>query len=329
MNIPFTSTGLEKDWYYGFIDDRYVLKINPATHTNFNFKEACMFRAKELYDNLQYPAISLSGGLDGQIVLNSFFDQNLKVDCVFRHYPGFNDIEFEWVIALQKKYNFNLIKIEINPYEVKEKILKEYKETKLFPGELCYKKFISMLPEDMDVIQGFEGPIVVQGFGKLYYLESYNTFEMVRRRAISLLGRKGKFITFEKTSNLLAATLQEELFQCFLDSYDYFAGHDFTKYLKNFLPDSWDLYIKPFLYYKHWKNDLMYFPKYQGSEGIHWLGDFRTYYRERMIVVEINSLKDHILSKGTQYKEFYESKYSIKNFHEDVLSGLKSLSEHI
>jgi hypothetical protein len=73
MNIALQSTGLENDWYYGFEDDRYVFKINPATNTTFNFKEACVYRAKELYDNLKYPAISLSGGLDGQIVLNSFF----------------------------------------------------------------------------------------------------------------------------------------------------------------------------------------------------------------------------------------------------------------
>lgn len=329
MNISFLSTGLEKDWHYGFVDDRYILKINPATNTNLDFKEACMIRAKELYNNLQYPVISISGGLDGQIVLNSFYDQNFKVDCVFRHYPGFNDIELGWVNALQKKYNFHLTKIEINPLEIKDEILKEFKDTKIFPGELCYKKFVSKLPDDLDIIQGFEGPIIVQGFGKLYYLESYNTFEMVRRRAVSLLNRQGKFITFEKTSNLLAATFQEELFQCFLDSYDYFAGHDFTKYLKNFLPDSWDLYIKPFLYYKHWKNDLLYFPKYQGSEGINWLGDFRTYYRERMIVIEINTLKNHVLNQESGYKEFYESKYSIKCFQEDILSGFKSLSENI
>jgi|APGre2960657373_1045057.scaffolds.fasta_scaffold25640_2 hypothetical protein len=329
MNIPFQSTGLDNDWYYGFEDDKYILKINPAEHTNLNFKEACMFLAGELHKNLKFPVISLSGGLDGQIVLNSFYDQNLKVDCVFRHYPGFNDIELEWVTALQKKYNFKLTKIVINPYEIREEILKEHQETKIFPGELMYKKFVSMLPEDMDIIQGYEGPIIAQGFGKLYYLESYNTFEFARRRAVALLNRKSKFITFGKNSNILASIFQEEPFQCFLDSYDYFAGHDLTRFLKDLLPDSWDLYIKPYLYYKHWKHDLMYFPKYQGSEKIHWLGDYRTYYRERMIVIEINTLRNHIFSQTSQYTNFTESKYSIKNFSKDLLSGFKSLSENI
>jgi hypothetical protein len=329
MNIPFQSTGIENDWYYGFEDDRFVLKINPASQPNLNFKEACVYRAKELYDNLNYPAISLSGGLDGQIVLNSFYCQGLKVDCVFRHYPGFNDIELDWVNKLKEKYNFNLIKFEINPYDIKNEILKEYNDTQIFPGELMYKKFISMLPDDMDIVQGFEGPVIVNGFGSLYYLESYNTFEMVRRKAISLLNRKGKFVNFERNSNVMSAILQEEIFQGFLDTYEYFSGHEFTESLKEFLPDAWDLYVKPFLYHKHWKNDLMYFPKYRGTEGIHWLGNYRTYYRERMIVINIEQFKKFLLSGNSEYKRFEESKYSIKNFKKDILSGFTSLSENI
>ena len=336
MNIAFQSTGIENDWYYGFEDNKYVLKINQASQTKFNFKEACMYRAKELYDNLKYPALAIGGGLDAQIVLNCFYDQGLKIDCAFRHYPGYNDIEHEWIIKLQKKYNFNLIKIDINADGVEQEIISEYQETKIHPVELIYKKFVSLLPNDMDVIQGFEGPIIVKGANKLHYLESYNTFELLRRRGISLLERKGKFLSFEKTSNMLAATLQEEHFQCFLETYDYYAGHRFTTELKSMLVDSWDMYIKTFIYYKYWKKDLCYFPKYQGSEGIKWLEGYRTYYRNRMIIIEMNDLQDFILNGKDGYKNFIEHELSTHNPEEEALlqkagkpSPLSMLSEHL
>jgi hypothetical protein len=310
MNINFQSTGLDTDWHYGFEDGKYVLKINPATHTNFNFKEACMFRAKELYDNLEYPALAIGGGIDAQIVLNCFYEQNLKIDCVFRHYVGYNDIEYEWMQKLQKKYNFNLIKVDIDANAIASEILQEFQNTKIHPAELIYKKFVSLLPNDMDVVQGFEGPIIVKGTNKLYYLESYNTYELLRRRAVSMLDRKGKFVSFEKTSNVLSGTLQEDIFQSFLDTYDYYAGHKFTTDLKSYLVDSWDMYVKTFVYNKYWKKDLMYFPKYQGSEGIKWMSGFRTFYRNRMVLIEMDHLKKFILGGGSDYKKFAEHSMS-------------------
>lgn len=333
MDIPFKSTGLDTDWHYGFKDGKYVLKMNPAEHTNFNFKEACMFRAKELYSKLPYPALAIGGGIDAQIVLNCFYEQDLKIDCVFRHYVGYNDLEHEWMQQLQKKYNFNLIKIDIDPNKVASEILHEYQHTKIHPVELIYKKFVSQLPNDMDVVQGFEGPIIVKGASKLHYLESYNTYELLRRRAVGLLDRKGKFVSFEKTSNVLAGTLQEDLFNSFLDTYDYYAGHKFTTDLKSYLVDAWDLYVKTFVYNKYWKKDIMYFPKYQGSEGIKWLTGYRTYYRNRMILCEIDELKNFILGGGTEYKTFTEHSLSTINpegeLFVDNIPDLTMLSEDL
>ena len=336
MNIALQSTGIENDWYYGFEDNKYVLKINPATNTTFNFKEACMFRAKQLYDNLTYPVLALGGGMDAQIVLNCFYAQGLKVDCVFRYYPGYNDIEYAWVLELQKKYGFKLIKIDIDSSVVEQEIKDQYEQTKIHPVELIYAKFVSLLPQDMDVVQGFEGPIIVKGANKLHLLESYNTFELLRRRAVSLVDRKGKFVSFEKNSNMLAATLQEELFQGFLETYDYYAGHRFTSDLKSLLVDAWDLYIKPFVYYKHWGKEIEYYPKYQGSEGIKWLEGYRTYYRNRMIILETTELKNFILSDNKEYKRFEEHELSTHNPEEEVMlqkagkpSPLSMLSEDL
>ena len=132
------------------------------------------------------------------------------------------------------------------------------------------------------------------------------------------------------------AALQEEHFQCFLETYDYYAGHRFTTELKSMLVDSWDMYIKTFIYYKYWKKDLCYFPKYQGSEGIKWLEGYRTYYRNRMIIIEMNDLQDFILNGKDGYKNFIEHELSTHNPEEEALlqkagkpSPLSMLSEHL
>jgi hypothetical protein len=318
MNKEFKLIGLEKDWQYGFVDDRFVIKINSSNKSNQTYKEACMSRAEDLYKNLKNPVLAIGGGTDSQVVLNCFYDQNYKIDCVFRYYKNYNTHELEWVHRLQKKYNFNLIQIDIDPDKIQSEILEEYEKTDIHPIELIYKNFISMLPEDFDVIQGIEGPFIVKGKSKLHYLDSYNTYGFLRRRAVEMLDRKGKLINFEKNSDILLATLQDEIYNSFLETYEYFEGHTFTKELKNNLIDQWDLYIKPFLYHKHWKNDIIYFPKYMGSESIPWLNLYRTFYRQRMILIELQEMKEFLKSGGDNYKEFYEHQYSFQDIHKEI-----------
>jgi hypothetical protein len=319
----FKSTGLNTDWYYGFKDDKFILNLNPATRKNQTYKEACMYRAEELYKNLNNPVLALGGGLDCQVVLNCFFEQGFKVDCVFRNYKNYNGYELYWVNELKKKYNFNLIQVDIDPDQIRQEIEQENEETGIHPIELIYKKFVSMLPDDFDIIQGIEGPFIVKGKSKLHYLDSYNTFGFLRRRAVDMLQRKGKFVNFEKNSNILLATLNDDIYDSFLNTYEYFEGHLFTKELKNHLADAWDLYIKPFLYFKHWKNDLLYFPKYMGSEAIHWLNLYRTHYRQRMVLINLSELKQHLNSEIVEYKSFQEHFMSFQEDKELEVRGLE------
>ncbi len=292
------TTGLDSDWQYEHTDDQFTLTIPPATHS-LNFRDACVYRAKELADALANPVMSLSGGLDSQIVLHSFYEQGIKLDCIFRHFPGYNDNELANILTLQKKYGFKFTKLEMNPAEYKEEMLEEFRSTGLQPNQLLYKKFYSMFPDDLDIVQGLDGPNIYRHTTnrKLYYFESYNSFEFVRRRAVNLLNRQGKFISFEKNSNVLLSIFNEELVDHFCHTYDYFL-HNQVEGVK--IIDMWDVYLKTFIYYKHWKNELEYFPKYQGPEGIEWIMNGpRHEYAKKMISIEVNHLVEH-LSAGNE-----------------------------
>jgi hypothetical protein len=185
----------------------------------------------------------------------------------------------------------------------------EYEKTQIPPNQIIYKKFIQQLPDDLDILQGLDGPNIIKNKDTIYYLESYNSFEFTRRQAIDSLERKGKFVSFEKTSNILLSIIKEDIYQTFMHAYDYFNSHDFIKN-HTYLIDYWDLYVKVYIYHKYWKNDLEYFPKYQGPEGIDWIiNGPKNNYKKQMILISMPSLDDHLIG-DYGYKKFVQSQYS-------------------
>lgn len=302
------TTGLDSDWGYEYKDDKFILHIQPATQHYSNLREACVARAKDLNDNLRNPVMSMSGGLDCQLVLHSFYEQGIRLDCIFRHFPGHNDRELANINQLKKKYGFDLQVVTIIPEECKEEILDEYKQTGIHPNQLLYKKFYSMVDPTYDILQGLDGPNTVldKKDNKLYYFESYNSFEFSRHRAVNLLNRPGRFVSFEKNSNLTLAIFNEEIVDVFFKTFNYFLNNQVTgvKFV-----DMWDVYVKPYVYYKHWKDELTYFPKYQGPEGIEWIMTTLHLYRNNLIMMELDSLKKH-LESGQETQTFVGKTYS-------------------
>jgi hypothetical protein len=301
-NTMIKTTGIDSDWAYEYTDNRFVLHIQPASQ-RLSFREACVFRAKELSNALSNPVLSISGGLDSQIVLHSFYEQGLKLNGIFRHFPGHNDRELANINLLKKKYGFDLRVIEIYPEEHKEEIIAEYQKTKIPYNQLLYKKFYSMVDEKLDILQGLDGPNIYmsKNDGDLYLFESYNSFEFSRRRAVDMLNRTGRFVSFEKNSNVLLSILCEETMETFCNTYDYFINNQ-VQGVK--IIDLWDVYVKTYIYYKYWKKELSYFPKYQGHEGIDWImnGPINEYAID-MIPINLKKLKQFLIS-GTSTQKF-------------------------
>ena len=102
--------------------------------------------------------ISLSSGLDSQVVLHSFMQQGLPHESAFMYHPGFNDSEFENIKILEKKYNFKCNIIDIDPLSIKDEIEALSIATKIPPQHHIKTVFLDQLDSDCHVLEGPENP---------------------------------------------------------------------------------------------------------------------------------------------------------------------------
>lgn len=312
MNKDTKTTGLDTDWGYEFVNNEFVMYLQPATH-RLNFREACEYRARELYNSLPNPVLSLSGGLDSHLVLHCFYSQGLKIDTYFLHSPGLNDNEFEQVKMLDKRYGCNTTIFEISPEDVKPKIMAAYEADGIPPNQHLYGMFYAMLPDEADIIQGLDGPNIYHYpvNDKKYYMETWHSMEFGRRRVIDGLNRRGRYCNFEKNSNLLLATLNDEIVDSFIQTFPYFYN-DSNKDVVNMI-HLWDDYPKVFVYHSHWKDELIYFPKYRGAgaEKIDWIKNGPIHnYRANLILFETESIKTVLTDSTVPYTKFVQRKGS-------------------
>jgi hypothetical protein len=137
-------------------------------------------------------------------------------------------------------------------------------------------------------------------------LETANSFEIARLRALKLSNRPADIIGWERIGEILLSLLKDDVVQAFLHAYPYIKENGLRdsagKEIR--LIDYWDLYIKPFIYGKYWKDELEYFPKYQGPEKVDWIMNGRWHqYTKNLVAIPLTDLINH-LSKcdGTSMK---------------------------
>jgi hypothetical protein len=294
---------------FSFNDDKFYIDYTSCGFNIGNLREESEKFAANIFEQDKNVIVSLSSGLDSQIVLHSFYSQGISVKCAFMHLPNFNDIEYERVLVLQQKYNFDLIIKELNPDSLKDDLFSEYEKTKIPPYHLLHKKFLSLLPSEFTFIQGLDGPDFLYYKEKFCILQTANSLVNTRTRAFRLLNRSGALVNWERKSNILLSILQDELFDSFLYAYNNMSNNNLAytngKDIKSI--DGYELYVKPLLYGKYWKDELEYFPKYQGCEKISWVMDSIWHnYRNNVTLIPLGELKEHLaLSPGT-VKRYYQ-----------------------
>lgn len=294
---------------FGYENQKFYVEYYPTRREIGNFRQEFEKRAVELYENFPGLLLGLSSGIDSQAVLHSFFKQGINIDCAFLYHPGFNDIEYHQLKILEKKYNIKTNIIDIDPIKSKEEILYLHETLNLPPNQIMHRKFLSLLPEDANFIQGFPGPDFYYHNDKWYWLETANSWDVSRLRALLTLERKGNIIGFERTSEILLSLLTDDIVKSYLYSFQYIEGNKTV--LENgekiSFPYHWDLYIKPFFYGKLWKDELVYFPKYQGPENIDYIiNGPKNQYRKNLVAIPYEYLVEFLKSKNEEKKVFYE-----------------------
>lgn len=280
---------------YGFDNDQFYVEFERLKRIPGNMKEESDRRARELAETHSNLVLSMSSGVDSQSVLHSFLSQGISIDCVFFYMPGHNDVEFNQLKEVQKKYSINVQILDLDPLPFEEEIMVTAKQEKIHPIQLMQAKFSSLLSSDVDIIQMVHDPFVHITSDHFYFYQGYHSPEVSRIRAIEKLNRKGKYIPYGDTSEFLYSILNDDVYKGAIYTHRYFDGNGLAKpgcYLKSV--DRWDYYIKPIIYGKYWKDDLIYFPKYAGYEGVPFLRgepskpewNFSTsWYRERAVLI--------------------------------------------
>jgi hypothetical protein len=285
---------------FGFDNDLFYVEYHSAGRPVGNLREEFDIRAKELYSNVPNLMLGLSSGLDSQSVLHSFYSQGIAVETAFLYLPGFNEVEFNNLKILERKYGFKSAIIDFDAHSIKDEVMDMHRELNLPPNQILHRMFLEKLPEDKNFIQGIHGPDLLYKNDKWLIIETANSFEVARLRAfLTINERKGKIIGWERTPEIMLSLLNDDIVKAFMCASGYISRNGLVYKSGDPIPfiDNWDLYIKPFIYGKYWKNELEYFPKYQGPEGIDWIMNGpRHEYNKNVTAISYKRLMEQLTS---------------------------------
>jgi hypothetical protein len=254
--------------------------------------------------------ISLSGGLDSQVLVHTFHTLKLPFEAAFLYHPGVNDVEFQQVLYLEKKYNFKCIVVTMDPYKEQDRWTQLAVDSGIPPEHHMMKDFVSQLPDDRDILQGIDGPDLIVVNGKCYCLEAWNTIALARIRALEQLDRKGKIVTVDRRApfnEFALAYLSDPVVDSYLSAFSYLQGSSLVEKETGETPIMtvmWEHYAKPIIFGMHWKNELEYFPKFASQWKIDWIYNpvdarMRHSYRQQRVLIERNTLITHLSQWGT------------------------------
>lgn len=294
------------------ITSKFYVEHTACTRHIGTLKEESDVRAYDIHNaNPGKVMLCLSAGLDSQMALVSFLRQGIPVECSFLRLGGFNDNEYQNLKVLESKWGFKAHIIYIDPNQRREEI-EHLKGILGVHGNHCIQHlFVKELPGDYDVVQVLHDPWIMTNpkSGVHYLYQSYYDPEIARHRALSAIERTGSIVMFGDSSEYLLSSINDDLFHNFLHSWIYYKQNGFRLSSNVPVPDilRYEYYIKPMLYAKHWKDELVYFPKFSGYENIDWLTkEVRSLRRERECYIPYHSLISHLQS-GVGVHRFYQA----------------------
>lgn len=289
--------------------DKFYVEYTSCTRPIGNVRQEMEIACRRLAEHKQV-MISLSGGLDSQILLHTFHTLGLPYKAAFLYHPGVNDIELHQVQVLEQKYKFKCTIIEMDPYKDQERYTELSIESGLPPEHFLMKDFVSQLPDDMDILQGIDGPDLIFIQGKCYCLEAWNTIALARIRALDLLDRKGSIVTIDRRApfnEFALAYLADPVVDSYINVFSYLQGNTLVEKETGQAPGMtvmWEHYVKPIIFGMYWKNELEYFPKFASQWKIDWIYNptdsrLRHNYREQRVLIERNKLISHLSDWGS------------------------------
>ena len=275
-------------------------------------REECDRRAVDIANYGNDIILSMSSGLDSQIVLLSFMQQNIPVECVFMYLPGYNEYEYANLKILEKAWGFKARIVDFDPLKIKDELMETSKQLDIPPYQIMHRKLLSVLPTSPDFLQGWDGPFVLFKNAKPFYYEGYNSYEVSRTRAFKSLNRTGRSILYGWSGECIMSMLKDDTMIGFIHSNKFFEDNALQHgTIKLNRTDWWDFYVKPIMYGKHWKDELFYFKKYQGPEGIDFIMNGPKHqFQKQYITVPLNEFVVNLNKPKGSITRYYDSNRS-------------------
>lgn len=306
---------------HGFENNVFYMDMPTISRPVINMRDENDRRALEIAEMSDKIVLGMSTGLDSQAMLHAFRTQDIPVECVFMYMPGYNDIEFNRIPLVEQKWGVKVQIIDLDVMKLEPEIISYANKERMSPITVVHRMFAQMLPDDVDLVQMIHDPFVYVSTKKeLYYYQRYNSPELSRPRAIDSLGRKGRFIPYGDTIEFLYSILNDDTFKGAFYANEYYDGNELIKpgvdlHLKT--SDRWDYYIKPIIYGKYWRDELMYFPKFGGWENLPFMkgiyqgeplaSDCDNWPREHGIMMKYWDLLTHLGNMNGPTKRFYKN----------------------
>lgn len=278
-----------------------------------NIREECDRRAVDIANYGNKIMLGMSSGVDSQIVLLSFLEQHIPIECVFMYLPGYNEYEYENLKTLEKAWGFKSQIIDFDPMKIKDELMSEALELDIPPYQIMHKKMLSMLPESYDYLEGVSGPFIPFKKGKPFYFEGYHSYEVSRHRGFNTLNRTGRNILYDRNSEFILSILKDEVMTGYTNCYEFFKDNALQhrgSVLKRI--DWWDFYVKPIMYGRYWRSDeIFYFKKYQGPENIEYIMNGPpNKWPENYIIVPMDEFITSLKKPVGSVTRYYETKQS-------------------
>jgi hypothetical protein len=285
----------------------YTACPEPIGTVRQEMEKSCIRLANEAQSKV---LISLTSGLDSQVLLHTFHTLGLPYECAFMYHPGYNDFEYNNIKILEKKYGFKCTIVEIDPFAIREEIEASAIATGIPAEHHMMKKFLAQLPEDQDFCQGIESFDFVFRQGKAYCMESWTAIEVASQRALKQVERSGKIVCIDRRApfdNFALAYLSDPVVTGYINGLEYIKGNGLVDKETGEPPPlifSWEYYVKPIIYGIYWGKELEIFPKYVSSEQVDFIMNpvdsrLRHNYKNKCVFVPRDELIEHLTNWGS------------------------------
>jgi len=264
---------------YGRDDNDFYIQFKSKSREVGNIRQEFEIRARQLYEENNNIVLGISGGLDSQVMMHSFFSQGLNVKTSFMHIPNCNDNEYSYIKKLEEKYKIKTDIVTINPLDYYDELKSKSIEYDIMsPYSLLHGIYSNFFPSDCVFIQS-QGPSLYHNMftnintKETFFQTSYYEDTVSRRRAFDMYERKNNSLLWADFSEHLLSLMNDDIFVTALCISNYWTDNKSQQSFetrKGIIKrdTSYDKYIKPFIFGKYWKNELFYFPKFSGLEKI-------------------------------------------------------------